>query len=181
MSENDRFAEAQPDVQVDVRCSVVVMRRSSVLLLERVKEARHLVRDAIHPREEDTSDRDWVLPGGRPRHGEGMAACARRETEEETGLAVDTGRCLFVLEVADTGSTRLLELVFAAEPHDVLAQPTRTESGLRPEFVPLADLNDILRPPLAGHLRELRWGRDTGAPYLGNLWRPRPGRREQEE
>jgi 8-oxo-dGTP diphosphatase len=66
----------------DVRCSAVVFRGPEVLLVRRVRD-RH---------------DDWVLPGGTPRPGEGMAACAGRETLEETGLAVQPNRIAFVLE-----------------------------------------------------------------------------------
>lgn len=54
---------------VNVHCSAVVFRGQDVLLVCRDRDGGH----------------DWVLPGGTPRPGESMAACARRETLEETG------------------------------------------------------------------------------------------------
>jgi 8-oxo-dGTP pyrophosphatase MutT (NUDIX family) len=147
-----------PDATVNLRCSVVIARDDSVLVIER------------------TPGPEWTLPGGRPRDGESVVACARRETLEETGLVVDVGRCLFVLEVAEARSQRLLELVFAASLLDHRRDPIPTEPGRRPTFVPLATLAGLqLRPPLAGHLRGLGRHHDTGAPFLGNLWRPPSG------
>ncbi|MGH3273124.1 MAG: NUDIX hydrolase, partial [Streptosporangiaceae bacterium] len=71
-----------------------------------------------------------------------MAACARRETLEETGLAFDPGRVA-------------LDLVFlAAAP--VTGDPAPREPGFEARFVPLDGLPGLhVRPPLAGHLRAL--------------------------
>lgn len=66
----------------------------------------------------------WVLPGGRPQRGESMVACARREAREETGMRVNVGRCQFVLEVAESGGDRTIDLVFAASPVDPQEEPT---------------------------------------------------------
>ena len=146
---------------VDLRCSVVVMRGSGVLLLHR---------SAIP---DDPNDGDWVLPGGRPRPGESMVACARRETFEETDLDVVVQRCLFVLEVnPPPPGDRVVELVFQAlAPPD--GDPVQRETHRFAQFVPLDTVHRLLlRPPIAGHLRGLRLDRSTGAAYLGNLWRP---------
>lgn len=68
----------------------------------------------------------WACPGGHLEHGEAIAACARREVLEETGLSVDhvehaaftsdlfpeNGRhyvTLFVTARADPGEPRVLE------------------------------------------------------------------------
>jgi len=144
--------------EVDVRCSAVVFRGDAVLLVHRAK---------------DGAD-DWVLPGGTPRPGESMAACAQRETLEETGLPVDPGRVAFVLEtMAPESSRRMVDLVFLATMAE-RREPEPREQGLQAQFVPLGDLPGlVLRPPLAGHLRGLHArGPARTAAYLGNLWRP---------
>jgi 8-oxo-dGTP diphosphatase len=144
----------------DVRCSAVVFRNEEVLLVGRVR---------------DGSD-EWVLPGGTPRPGESMAACARRETLEETGLAVEPARIAFVLESQGPRSgLHTVDLVFLATPSVRRQEPRSSEPDLDARFVPLDLLPQLdLRPPMAGHLRAL-YGRRTirTAAYLGNLWRPR--------
>ena len=144
-----------------VRCSAVVFRGESVLLVRRDR----------------AGETDWVLPGGTPRRGESTASCVRREVEEETGLAVTVGNVAFVLEAgAPDGGRRTLDLVFTASAVDA-THPLRTwEPDLTPLFHPLDELAAVqLRPPIAGHVRALfaARGRAAGA-YLGNVWRPRP-------
>jgi len=144
--------------EVDVRCSAVVFRDDSVLL--------------VHRAHGDADD--WVLPGGSPNPGEGMAACAQRETLEETGLSIVPGRVAFVLESRAPGAARrLVDLVFlaVATPR---REPESQETHLEARFVPLSVLHGLaLRPPLTGHLRALHArGPTRTAAYLGNLWRP---------
>jgi len=143
---------------IDVRCSAIVFRDSTVLLV-------HRGRDTVG---------DWVLPGGTPRPGESMVACARRETLEETGLFVYPARVAFVLEALGPASVcRTVDLVFLAAPQKH-REPESREPDLEARFVPLDELSGLdLRPPLAGHLRALHArGGEPAAAYLGNLWRP---------
>jgi 8-oxo-dGTP diphosphatase len=143
---------------LEFRCSAVVLRRQSVLLVHRTQGGD-----------------DWVLPGGTPRAGESMAACARREVLEETGLHVDPSRVAFVLEVLGPGGgTRTVDIVFAAADAAPGTQPVQQEPGLVPAFVPVDEIGGLdLRPPLAGHLRGMaRQRRPLYAPYLANMWRP---------
>jgi len=56
-------------VLYDVRCSILVVRKHDALLV-------HRTHDGLD---------DWVLPGGTPCEGEGLAACARRELLEWGG------------------------------------------------------------------------------------------------
>lgn len=144
---------------IELRCSAIVVRRQSVLLIHRSYN----------------STDDWVLPGGTPRAGESTAACARREVREETGLWVNPARVAFVLEVVgpDLGP-RTLDIVFAATEAGKPVQPQALEPGMEPQFVPMDKIGELdLRPPVAGHLRGLLGqGRDRYAPYLANLWRP---------
>ena len=143
---------------IELRCSAIVIRNRSVLLLHRAQ-----------------SSDDWVLPGGTPRPGESMAACARREVREETGLQVDPRRVAFVLEVVGPDSgPRTVDIVFSAVHPAADQRPVERERGLTPVFVPVDRIQTLdLRPPLAGHLRRLL-GQRGGlyAPYLANLWRP---------
>jgi ADP-ribose pyrophosphatase YjhB (NUDIX family) len=146
--------------ETDVRCSTIVFRGEDLLLVHRARNGTD----------------DWVLPGGTPRPGESMAACARRETLEETGLSVEPTRVAFVLEALRPGSTRrTVDLVFLASgpPGE---QPEPREPDLEARFVPLAVLSELqLRPPLAGYLRALNSsGAWRTAAYLGNMWRPEP-------
>ena len=149
---------------VELRCSVLVRRDAEVLLVHRSR------------RPELREDGDWVLPGGRPRRGESLLACARRKAAEETGLDVVVRRCLFILEVngPDHGG-RLVELVFAAQALPG-AEPVASQPHRHPCFVRLSDLQHLrLRPPLAGYLRGMPPGRLSGAAYVGNLWRQESG------
>jgi 8-oxo-dGTP pyrophosphatase MutT (NUDIX family) len=144
---------------VDLRCSAVVFRKQTVLLIHRTYGGGD----------------DWVLPGGSPRAGESMAACARREVKEETGLSVDPIRVAFVLEVTgpDHGP-RTVDIVFHATETRPKTHPQPREDGLEPFFVAADRIHGLdLRPPVAGYLRGMlsSHGRRY-APYLANLWRP---------
>lgn len=146
---------------IDMRCSAIVFRDDSVLLVHRTG---------------DGAD-DWVLPGGTPRPGESMSSCARREALEEAGLPVDPRRIAFVLEaLGPDDSRRVVDLVFLAEL-TARREPMSLEPGLEAAFVPVDTLSRLtLRPPIAGHLRALHnRGPARTAAYLGNLWRPDGG------
>lgn len=148
---------------IELRCSAIVVRERTVLLVHRTGSGAG----------------DWVLPGGSPRPGESMAACARREVREETGLHVNPDRVAFVLEAGgpDSGA-RTVDIVFSAADSAPDQQPEERERGLAPVFVPVDRIHELdLRPPLAGHLRSmLGRRRELYAPYLANLWRPVRGR-----
>lgn len=151
-----------PTLDVNLRCSVVLFRQDTLLLVRR-----------------DRADgQTWVLPGGNPEPGEGMACCAWREVLEETGLSVDVTRCAFVLEaITPDRADRTLEIVFLGSELRGDVAPRSREPDLRPEFIPLERLHDLpLLPPLADPLRSLRRSRADTAPFLGNLWRPSPAR-----
>lgn len=145
---------------IDLRCSAIVFRKDAVLLVHRASDGAGT----------------WALPGGTPREGESMAACARRELFEETGVSADPSRVAFVLEaVAPGASRRTLDIVFLLTGPASGAEPQVREPGLEPHFVPADRLNELeLRPPIAGYLRGLlgQGARQGTAPYLGNLWRP---------
>jgi 8-oxo-dGTP diphosphatase len=155
--EDVRARELEADeTLVDLRCSVIIFRQEEILLLHR------------------TDADEWVLPGGRPRRGESMVSCARREVREETGLSIVPGRCALVLEVAspDRGS-HIVELVFLAAAAVTDYALHEGEPGRIPVWLPLSDIASIpLRPPIGGHLRSLLRDSRASAAYLGNVWRP---------
>jgi len=144
----------------DVRCSVIVLHKHQVLVVHRTRDGRD----------------DWVLPGGTPRAGESLTACARRELLEETGISADPSRIALVVESVPPGSSRrLLDIVFlAAEP--VLGREHSREPGLEPHFVPPGQLSGMdLHPSLAGYLdRLLDPGGHGYASYVGNYWQQSP-------
>jgi ADP-ribose pyrophosphatase YjhB (NUDIX family) len=138
----------------EVRCSVFVIHQHAVLLVHRTSQDRD----------------DWVLPGGTPREGESLAACARRELLEETGISADPSRIALVVESARPESgRRVLDVVFAA-PEPVLGMAHCREPGLEPRFVPPDQLAGLdLHPSLAGRLQRLvDPGPHEHAAYVGN-------------
>ena len=154
-------AATHPSVPAVLRCSAVLFRRDTVLLV-------HRVRNGVD---------DWVLPGGTPRPTESAGGCVRRELREETGLRADVTAVAFVLDAVDHGSgLSTTDIVFTMAERDSTAAVHGERAGAEPRFVPLAELAGLhLRPPIAGHLRGLhRTGWSRTAAYLGNLWRPGP-------
>ena len=136
-----------------LRCSVIVFYDDAVLLLRRPQRG------------------DWALPGGTPRPGEHLLVCARRELREETGLLIDPGRCVFVIELLPPDGERMLDLVFLS-PGRPAGRPCQSEDGLQPEVVALSQVAALcLHPPVAGHLPGLRkLGASSGAQYLRHEW-----------
>jgi 8-oxo-dGTP diphosphatase len=114
-----------------------------------------------------------ALPGGTPRAGETLPACARREVFEETGLRITPNRCAFLLEAIDPAGVRTVDAVFLVGG-DGGEPPIRLEPHLEPLFVALSDLGKVtMLPPIAGYLRGLgNQLRPPSIPFLGNVWRP---------
>lgn len=124
-------------IEVALRCSVIVFADDRVLLVHRPEQ------------------QDWTLPGGTPRPGETLLACARRELREETGMFIDPGTCALIVEFLRPDTARLIDLVFLSPGHPA-GYPGRTEGPLHPEFVPLSRLDTLtLHPPVAAHLIQL--------------------------
>ena len=69
-----------------VGVGVVVWREDRVLLIERGKPPRV---------------GQWSLPGGAQKLGETLAETARREVEEETGIAIELGEIVATLDLIE--------------------------------------------------------------------------------
>ncbi|HUB42872.1 MAG TPA: NUDIX hydrolase [Streptosporangiaceae bacterium] len=125
---------------VDVRCSALVIRNHCALLV-------HRTHDGLD---------DWVLPGGTPRDGESLLACARRELLEETSVAASPSHIALVIESAPPQSAhRMLDIVFLATD-GVIGREQRQEPGMQPHFVPQSQLPGlVLHPPIGGQLIRL--------------------------
>lgn len=138
-----------------LRCSVVVFFHGQVLLVRR----------------RDTDD--WALPGGTPHPAEDLLACARREVREETGMHVNPGTCVFVVETVRPYSRRLIDLVFLS-PTCPVGPPHVAEDGLSPRFVSLDEVGAMnLHPPVARQLTDLYARRDTvAAEHVRHEWSP---------
>jgi len=138
-----------PEV-IQLRCSAVLFRAQEVLLVHRSLD------DSDH----------WALPGGTPRHGETMAACARRELREETGLLAEPTRVALVLEaIAPETGLHTVDIVFPAREYGPSQDPRQREPGLEPMFVEVDYVSDYdLRPPIGGHLRSAWASRQRSAP-----------------
>jgi 8-oxo-dGTP diphosphatase len=144
---------------VNLRCSVLVFRGSTVLLCQRNNHV----------------GTEWILPGGTPRRGESAGACALREAREETGIEIDPTRIAFVLDATNArAGHHLIEIVFLAREIDSATEPQSREPGLVPQFIPVNRLAELdLRPPIGGHIAGFHgWTSERTAAYLGNLWRP---------
>jgi 8-oxo-dGTP diphosphatase len=156
------FSDGEP---VNLRCSAVLFRGSSVLLCQRLSG-------------EDL----WILPGGTPQRGEGSAHCAVREVAEETGLDIMIDRVAFVLEASSIeAGQHEIEIIFLGSEHAENREPEQHEPHLRPSFIPLDTIAQLrILPPIGGYIRGLgvRLPQVYGdlalatAPYLGNVWRP---------
>jgi len=140
---------------VDVRCSVLVIHKHTVLLV-------HRTHDGLD---------DWVLPGGTPRDRESLLACARRELLEETSVSASPAQIALVIESGPPKYPRhVLDVVFlATDP--VMGHEQRREHGMQPSFVAPEQLAGLaLHPPISGQLiRMLDPGRHQNAAYIGNF------------
>jgi 8-oxo-dGTP diphosphatase len=79
----------------------------------------------------------WTVPGGRVEAGEYLSDALRREVREETGIDIEVGDLLGILEVA--GDEHFVILDFLAQPLDD-ATPSASDDAAEARWVPLRDV-----------------------------------------
>jgi len=146
-----------------VRMVVILLRGSEILLMKHRRLGLSY----------------WVLPGGAIKEGETVAACARREMREETGLEITLRKLLYVADVISPDRRKHhVNLFFLGEivggEFGVTPAKTPGEHLDEAHWIPLDSLPTIY-PPIAERLIEdIRNGFPETATYLGNLWTTEP-------
>ncbi|MEM9465738.1 MAG: NUDIX domain-containing protein [Actinomycetota bacterium] len=82
----------------------------------------------------------WSVPGGRVEAGEGLRDAVRREVLEETGLDVDVGDLVGVVERRGPGFHYVVADFAAACAPD--AEPTAGDDAAAVAWVPASDLDE---------------------------------------
>ena len=89
-------------------------------------------------RAKDPSKGLWTVPGGRVESGEYLAEAVRREVREETGVSVDVGELLGVLEVIGDGWHYVIHDHLATVAGD--PTPTAADDASEALWVPLNEV-----------------------------------------
>jgi len=153
---------------MNVRVAAILLRGQEILLMKHRRRALEY----------------WVLPGGAVQEGETLLECARRELKEETGLEVEPGPLVYVVDVISPRRKHTVNLFFvcreAGGEFGVTPPKAGGEHLDEPHWVQLHSLPTIY-PPIADRLvQDAARGFPERAMYLGNLWTTEPWEGEQE-
>jgi len=155
----------------------VMLQRPRVRVAAFVAAADRVLLVQQHRSAEAAGPAYWLLPGGGVHGGETLAEAAVREVAEETGVRVQPGPPIALVESIspDPGYPKhVIHVVLRATwpssaPSDDLASTDPHILAVR--FVEAGELDGLqLRPPLTAHLR--RWLGDPPSTfeYVGRLW-----------
>ena len=144
--------------QIRIRVAVCLVDGDRILLVEHHKQGK----------------RYWLLPGGGVEVGETLAAAARREVGEETGLVVDVGGLRLVCEAIEPAGRHLVNLVFAGSVRGGSLKVGRDHRLVDAQWVPIDALSTLpIVPAIGAELRAccIEGGASTSVRLLGNVWR----------
>lgn len=124
--------------EIHITTLIYAQRGDAVVLLRRRKEPNRGL---------------WSPPGGKVEPGESPLANARRELEEETGLAAgDMRLALVVSELEITTGERWLMFVFHSR--DLLGELGDGSTEGKPLWMDIHSIKDLDTPPADGHILE---------------------------
>jgi 8-oxo-dGTP diphosphatase len=112
----------------------------------------------IGKRKGSHGDGQWAWPGGHMQYMESFADCAKREVSEETGIAIDNGRFLRLMNLRQYAPRHYVDIALVAdrqsgEPR--VMEPERVEAW---EWRDMDNLPQPLFAPLPSYiLHSARW------------------------
>lgn len=140
-----------------IRVAGLVVRNDKILLAEHEKGGR----------------RYWLLPGGGMEFGETLEEALKRELVEEAGLAVETGKLLWIVEsIPDDKHRHVLNLILEASASVDALIPTPDRVLRDVQWKPIEELESLeLFPDTRSEIARYLQTGDPGPTLLGKRWR----------
>lgn len=111
--------------RVTVAVGAIVVRDGALLMIKRGRQPHAGL---------------WSIPGGRVEPGEYLADALRREVREETGLEIDVGELVGILEVL--GDEHFVIHDYGATPRDD-REPVASDDAAEIRWVPLGEVASL--------------------------------------